>query len=205
MEINAIPRRLAFTAGGQQLINWGSLLYARHLCRGYRRRQRMVLAADLSRPDACDADDGRCLPVRCRAAGSLWRKTGGHQRYLTDSRQLRHDGWRPSLAGWYGARLLTGIGMRLSLYDALFAAVVNLYGQQARKTISHITLAGGLASALFWPLGEALLTIMPAECPADLCAVWPAERMAELSTASPAAQFSGEITSLASDSRGRPA
>lgn len=59
------------------------------------------------------------------------------------------------------ARLLTGIGMRLSLYDALFAAVVNLYGQQARKTISHITLAGGLASALFWPLGEALLTIMP--------------------------------------------
>lgn len=103
-------------------------------------------------------------------------------------------------------RLLTGIGMRLSLYDALFAAVVNLYGQQARKTISHITLAGGLASALFWPLGEALLTIMPlAECSADLCAVWPAERMAELSTASPAAQFSGEITSLASDSRGRPA
>ncbi|WP_228742145.1 hypothetical protein, partial [Klebsiella quasipneumoniae] len=27
---------------------------------------------------------------------------------------------------WYGAWLLTGIGMRLSLYDALFAAVVNL-------------------------------------------------------------------------------
>jgi MFS family permease len=69
--------------------------------------------------------------------------------------------WRPSLAGWYGAWLLTDIGMRLSLYDALFAAVVNLYGQQARKTISHITLAGGLASALFWPLGEVLLTIMP--------------------------------------------
>ena len=63
------------------------------------------------------------------------------------------------------ARLLTGIGMRLSLYDALFAAVVNLYGQQARKTISHITLAGGLASALFWPLGEALLTIMPGRMP----------------------------------------
>ncbi len=111
--------------------------------------------------------------------------------------------WRPSLAGWYGAWLLTGIGMRLSLYDALFAAVVNLYGQQARKTISHITLAGGLASALFWPLGEALLTIMPpAECPADLCAVWPAERMAELSTASPATQYIGENDSPNDDSRG---
>ena len=27
MEINAIPRRLAFTAGGQQLINWGISFY----------------------------------------------------------------------------------------------------------------------------------------------------------------------------------
>ena len=64
-----------------------------------------------------------------------------------------------SLTGWLGAWLLTGIGMRLALYDALFAALVNLYGQQARRTISRVTLAGGLASALFWPLGAALLTV----------------------------------------------
>jgi hypothetical protein len=50
--------------------------------------------------------------------------------------------------------------MRLSLYDALFAALVNLYGQQARRTISRVTLAGGLASAVFWPLGDALLQMM---------------------------------------------
>ncbi len=50
--------------------------------------------------------------------------------------------------------------MRLSLYDALFAALVNLYGQQARRTISRVTLAGGLASAVFWPLGDALLQVM---------------------------------------------
>ena len=64
-----------------------------------------------------------------------------------------------TLAGWLGAWLLTGIGMRLALYDALFAALVNLYGQQARRTISRVTLAGGLASALFWPLGAALLKV----------------------------------------------
>lgn len=64
-----------------------------------------------------------------------------------------------SLAGWYSAWLLTGIGMRLSLYDALFAALITLYGQHARRTLSQVTLAGGLASVLFWPLGEALLTI----------------------------------------------
>lgn len=65
-----------------------------------------------------------------------------------------------SLTGWFAAWLLTGIGMRLALYDALFAALVNLYGQRARLTISRVTLAGGLASALFWPLGAWLLTRM---------------------------------------------
>ncbi len=160
MEINAIPRRLAFTAGGQQLINWGSL-YMPGTFAGYRRRQSDGPAADLSRPDACDADDGRCLPVRCRLLARFGGRLVVTSGTLLIAASCAMMAWRPSLAGWYGAWLLTGIGMRLSLYDALFAAVVNLYGQQARKTISHITLAGGLASALFWPLGEALLTIMP--------------------------------------------
>lgn len=66
----------------------------------------------------------------------------------------------PTLSGWYGAWLLTSIGMRLSLYDALFSALVDLYGPQARRTISRVTLAGGLASAVFWPLGDALLNVM---------------------------------------------
>lgn len=65
-----------------------------------------------------------------------------------------------TLFGWYCAWLIGGTGMRLSLYDALFAALVNLYGQQARRTISRVTLAGGLASAVFWPLGDALLQVM---------------------------------------------
>ena len=64
-----------------------------------------------------------------------------------------------TLFGWYIAWLITGVGMRLALYDGLFAALVNLYGQSARATISRVTLAGGLASALFWPLGAALLTV----------------------------------------------
>ncbi|MFU0885414.1 MFS transporter [Kluyvera sichuanensis] len=64
-----------------------------------------------------------------------------------------------TLFGWYIAWMITGIGMRLALYDGLFAVLVNLYGQRARVTISRVTLAGGLASALFWPLGAALLTV----------------------------------------------
>lgn len=64
-----------------------------------------------------------------------------------------------TLFGWYIAWMITGIGMRLALYDGLFAVLVSLYGRRARVTISRVTLAGGLASALFWPLGAALLTV----------------------------------------------
>lgn len=211
METRAIPRRLAFTAGGQQLINWGISFYMPGTFAG-------AIAADKgwSLPQIYL---GLTLAMLMMAAVSpfvarLLARFGGRLVVTSGTLLIAAScammAWRPSLAGWYGAWLLTGIGMRLSLYDALFAAVVNLYGQQARKTISHITLAGGLASALFWPLGEALLTIMPwqnalAECPADLCAVWPAERMAELSTASPATQYIGENDSPNDDSRGRSA
>lgn len=162
MEINAIPRRLAFTAGGQQLINWGISFYMPGTFAG-------TIAADKgwSLPQIYL---GLTLAMLMMAAVSpfvarLLARFGGRLVVTSGTLLIAAScammSWRPSLAGWYGAWLLTGIGMRLSLYDALFAAVVNLYGQQARKTISHITLAGGLASALFWPLGEALLTIMP--------------------------------------------
>ena len=162
MEINAIPRRLAFTAGGQQLINWGISFYMPGTFAG-------AIAADKgwSLPQIYL---GLTLAMLMMAAVSpfvarLLARFGGRLVVTSGTLLIAAScammAWRPSLAGWYGAWLLTGIGMRLSLYDALFAAVVNLYGQQARKTISHITLAGGLASALFWPLGEALLTIMP--------------------------------------------
>lgn len=158
MEINAIPRRLAFTAGGQQLINWGISFYMPGTFAG-------AIAADKgwSLPQIYL---GLTLAMLMMAAVSpfvarLLARFGGRLVVTSGTLLIAAScammAWRPSLAGWYGAWLLTGIGMRLSL----FAAVVNLYGQQARKTISHITLAGGLASALFWPLGEALLTIMP--------------------------------------------
>ena len=158
----AIPRRLAFTAGAQQLINWGISFYMPGTFAG-------AIAADKgwSSPQIYL---GLTLAMLIMAAvsplvASLLARFGGRLVVTSGTLLIAAScammAWRPSLAGWYGAWLLTGIGMRLSLYDALFAAVVNLYGQQARKTISHITLAGGLASALFWPLGEALLTIMP--------------------------------------------
>jgi MFS family permease len=61
-----------------------------------------------------------------------------------------------SLAGFYALWALLGVGMRLSLYDALFAAMAGLDGERARPAMVRITLLGGLASAVFWPLGHEL-------------------------------------------------
>jgi len=56
------------------------------------------------------------------------------------------------LAGW----TILGLGMRMCLYEAAFAALVQAGGSAARPALSQITLLGGLASSLFWPLGAFL-------------------------------------------------
>lgn len=61
-----------------------------------------------------------------------------------------------SLVGYYGSWLVLGLAMRLSLYDAAFAALVKLAGPAARQPIAQITLLGGLASTVFWPIGHYL-------------------------------------------------
>lgn len=52
---------------------------------------------------------------------------------------------------------LIGAGMGAGLYDAAFAVLGTLYGLQARRTITALTLFGGLASTVCWPLSAFLL------------------------------------------------
>jgi predicted MFS family arabinose efflux permease len=50
------------------------------------------------------------------------------------------------------AWLLLGIGMGAGLYDAAFAALGRIYGNEARRSITGITLLAGFASTVGWPL-----------------------------------------------------
>jgi predicted MFS family arabinose efflux permease len=50
------------------------------------------------------------------------------------------------------AWLLLGVGMGAGLYDAAFAALGRIYGDQARRAITGITLLAGFASTVGWPL-----------------------------------------------------
>lgn len=47
---------------------------------------------------------------------------------------------------------LIGVGMTAGLYEALFAALGQLYGRQARAAIIGVTLFAGLSTTLTWPL-----------------------------------------------------
>lgn len=59
-----------------------------------------------------------------------------------------------TLVQFYAAWCLLGVGMRLSLYDAAFATLAALYGPTARRPMTQITLIGGLATTVFWPVGN---------------------------------------------------
>lgn len=57
---------------------------------------------------------------------------------------------------YYAAWCCLGLAMRLTLYEAAFAALARIGGPHARRPISQITLLGGLASTALWPVGRAV-------------------------------------------------
>jgi MFS family permease len=62
-----------------------------------------------------------------------------------------------SLAGFYLIWAGLGLTMALVLYDPAFTVITASFGAQARKGITALTLAGGLASTVFWPLTQLLV------------------------------------------------
>ena len=60
------------------------------------------------------------------------------------------------LLGLTLAWLLMGVAMACGLYDAAFAALVRIFGTDARRSITGITLIAGFASSVGWPLTAAM-------------------------------------------------
>ena len=57
------------------------------------------------------------------------------------------------LAGW----LIAGAAMAMCLYDAAFATLHRCAGGRYRRSVTSLTLFGGFASTVFWPLSQYLL------------------------------------------------
>ncbi len=66
-------------------------------------------------------------------------------------------GLATSQAMFFLAWLVLGCGMGASLYDAAFATLGRYYGYGARSAITALTLFGGFASTICWPLSAFLL------------------------------------------------
>jgi hypothetical protein len=66
----------------------------------------------------------------------------------------------PNLAVWYLGWTIIGAGMAMGLYDAAFATVGGLLGQEAGPSITGITLVAGFASTVFWTLGATLIGVL---------------------------------------------
>ncbi|MGE0039430.1 MAG: MFS transporter [Xanthobacteraceae bacterium] len=65
-------------------------------------------------------------------------------------------GLAPSLPVYLLSWVVLGGGMGTGLYDAVFAALGKLYGRDARAPITNLTLFGGFASTVCWPLSAFL-------------------------------------------------
>jgi len=59
-------------------------------------------------------------------------------------------------AAYLAVWVFIGLGMRLCLYDAAFAALVQVVPTRGRLAISYLTLFGAFASSVFWVLGHFL-------------------------------------------------
>lgn len=64
----------------------------------------------------------------------------------------------PALPVYIAAWAVMGLGMGAGLYDAAFSTLGRLYGETAHRRIAALTLFGGLASTLCWPLSAFMVS-----------------------------------------------
>ena len=65
-------------------------------------------------------------------------------------------GLAPNLPVYLFGWVVLGGGMGTGFYDAVFAALGKMYGREARTPITNLTLFGGFASTVCWPLSAFL-------------------------------------------------
>jgi MFS family permease len=66
-------------------------------------------------------------------------------------------GLAPNLAVYLLGWVVLGLGMGAGLYDPAFATLGRLFGDSARTAITQVTLFGGFASTVCWPLSAWLV------------------------------------------------
>jgi MFS family permease len=83
-------------------------------------------------------------------------------------------GFSQGLVSLFAAWLVIGIGTSAGLYEAAFATLAGIYGRDARRSITGITLIAGFASTVCWPLSAYMDVTIGWRA---TCAVWAAAHL----------------------------
>ena len=152
--MKALQRRLALTLGFTQLLAWGTTYYIPATMAG-------VIADELdtSRTILFGAFSwavliaGFCAP----AIGRYIDRHGGKP-VLAAGQVVTAAGLlvlsqTHSVAWWYFAWSILGVGMALALYDTAFSTIGRLLGKDARPAMTGVTFIAGFGGTLGFPMG----------------------------------------------------
>ena len=155
------PWRVVWALSVTQVISWGSLFYAIS-----------VLMAPIERELGWSRDaivgafslSMVCTGLAAFPVGNLIDRYGGRHVMtagsLLGATMLALLGMTTSLPAFYAIWIGLGIAMSAVLYEPAFAVITACFGPHARKGITTLTLPGGLASTVFWPLTQALVAAL---------------------------------------------
>jgi MFS family permease len=150
--------RLVAALGVTQIVSWGTLYYAFSLM-----IDAFAGAAHIARSGVVGAFSVALLVTGLASApvGRLIDRHGG--RAVMTAGSVAGAALLAALAcvtsAWqlYAAWALLGLVMAATLYDPAFAVLVQVFKDRQRKAITALTLFGGFASTVFWPLTQVLV------------------------------------------------
>jgi predicted MFS family arabinose efflux permease len=153
------PRRLIGILAVTQIASWGSLYYAFSIVAP-------AIAHDLAlgKEAVYGAFSWSLLVAGMASApvGILLDRYGGRPVMAAGSVTCGAGLLGLSVCGdvwaYYAAWTVLGLAMTLTLYEAAFATINRHMADGARQAISTVTLFGGFASTVFWPLTWQLST-----------------------------------------------
>lgn len=155
------PWSVVWVLSVTQIISWGSLFYAIS-----------VLMAPIERELGWSRDaivgafslSMVCTGLAAFPVGNLIDRYGGRHVMaggsLLGATMLALLSVTTSLPAFYAIWIGLGVAMSAVLYEPAFAVITASFGSDARKAITTLTLPGGLASTVFWPLTQALVAAL---------------------------------------------
>ena len=147
------PHRLVFALGVGQIFAWGTSFYLLSvIAQPMSDELGWSVATSFAGLTLAFIAAGICAP----AVGLLIERFGGRPVLAASSFLLATGlgllGIVNSQPLYFAAWVVIGAAMSAGLYDAAFSALGKLYGADARPLMSELTLYGGFASTICWPI-----------------------------------------------------